>query len=82
LDVAVYGPLGKYFERTVDKWQKQHPAQHITLYELVELFGSAYLQSATPQNAISGFKKTGLLDGDIDVFSDIDFAPSKVTDRV
>jgi hypothetical protein len=81
LDVAVYGPLGKYFERTVDKWQKQHPAQHITLYELGELFGSAYLQSATPQNAISGFKKTGILDGDIDVFSDIDFAPSKVTDR-
>jgi hypothetical protein len=51
------------------------------VYELGELFGSAYLQSATPQNAISGFKKTGILDGDIDVFSDIDFAPSKVTDR-
>ncbi|XP_018560825.1 uncharacterized protein LOC108903210 [Anoplophora glabripennis] len=82
LDVAVYGPLGKYFERSVDKWQKQHPAQHITLYELGEIFASAYLQSATPQNAINGFKKSGITDGDIDVFSDIDFAPSLVTDKL
>ncbi|CAH1999837.1 unnamed protein product [Acanthoscelides obtectus] len=36
---------------------------------------------ATPQNAISGFKKTGILDGNIDVFSDLDFVPSQVTEK-
>ncbi|CAH1982823.1 unnamed protein product [Acanthoscelides obtectus] len=81
LDVAVYGPIGTYFEREVDKWQKQHPAQHITFYELGAILGSAYLQGATPQNEISGFKKTGILDGNIDVFSDLDFVPSQVTEK-
>lgn len=79
LDVSVYGPMGTYFERAVDKWQKQHPAQHITLYEIGAIFSTAYLQAATPQNAISGFKKTGILEGDIDIFSEVDFAPAEVT---
>lgn len=79
LDVSVYGPLSTYFERAIDKWQKQHPAQRVTLFEIGEIFGSAYLQSATPHNAISGFKKSGIFDGDINVFSDVDFSPADVT---
>lgn len=79
LDVSVYGPLGTYFERAIDKWQKKHPAQRVTLYEIGQIFGTAYLQAITPQNAINGFTKTGITDGDIDVFSDIDFAPADVT---
>lgn len=46
------------------------------LYELIEIFGSAYLQSGDPRNAISGLKKSGISHGEIDVFSDIDYAPS------
>ena len=80
LDVAVYGPFGKYFERALDKWQKAHPAQRVTFFDVGSIFTEAYLNSATPNNAISGFKKTGIANCDITVFTDLDFAPSLVTD--
>lgn len=80
LDVAVYGPFGKYFERALDKWQKAHPAQRVTFFDVGSIFAEAYLNSATPSNAISGFKKTGITNCDITVFTDLDFAPSIVTD--
>ncbi|KAJ8960935.1 hypothetical protein NQ318_020235 [Aromia moschata] len=73
LDVAVYGPFGKYFQNSIDKWQKTHASQH-------RYFARAYLKAAIPNNAIKGFKKTGISDCNIDVFTDVDFLPSDVTD--
>lgn len=80
LDVAVYGPFAKYFQVEIDKWQKTHPAQHVTFYEIGQIFAPAYLKAAVPNNAIKGFTKTGIADCNIDVFSDYDFLPADVTD--
>lgn len=80
LDVAVYGPFGKYFQYAIDKWQKAHPSQHVSFFDIGEIFCESYLKAATPANAISGFKKTGIADSDIDVFTDADFLPSQVTE--
>ncbi|KAJ8939480.1 hypothetical protein NQ318_022534 [Aromia moschata] len=80
LDVAVYGPFGKYFQNSIDKWQKTHASQHVTFFDIGEIFCEAYLKAAIPNNAIKGFKKTGISDCNIDVFTDVDFLPSDVTD--
>lgn len=80
LDVAVYGPFGKYFEFYIDRWQKAHPSQHVTFFDIGEIFSEAYLKAATPSNAISGFTKSGIANCDINVFTDLDFLPSQVTE--
>lgn len=80
LDVAVYGPFGKYFQNSIDKWQKSHASQHVTFFDIGEIFCDAYLRAAVPNNAIKGFQKTGITDCNIDVFSDVDFLPADVTE--
>lgn len=80
LDVSVYGPFGKYFQLSIDRWQKAHPSQHVSFFDIGEIFSEAYLKAATPANAISGFRKTGILDCNKDVFTDLDFMPSQVTE--
>lgn len=80
LDVSVYGPFGRYFQYAIDRWQKAHPSQHVTFFDIGEIFSEAYLKAATPANAISGFRKTGIIDCDIGVFTDLDFLPSQVTE--
>ncbi|CAH1974172.1 unnamed protein product [Acanthoscelides obtectus] len=52
LDVSVYGPFGTYFQNEIDKWQKAHPAQRVTLFDVGKMFNNAYLKAATPTNAI------------------------------
>lgn len=79
LDVSVYGPFGVYFEAEIDKWQKSHPAQHVTFFEIGRIFNNAYLKAATPSNAIKGFEKTGIAKCDMGVFTEADFLPADVT---
>lgn len=81
LDVSVFGPLKIFFEQTVDTWQKSHPGRHITQYDIGELFAKAYFRSASVENAVNGFLKTGIRNCDMNVFSDVDFAAAEVSER-
>lgn len=58
-----------------------HPAQRITIYDIAEIFGKAYVRTAAIDKAIKGFKTTGIVPIDPDVFSEEDYLPSEVTDR-
>lgn len=81
LDVAVYGPLKKYFEQEINTFQKSHPGRIVNQYDMAKLFGGAYVKSASVQNAVNGFKKPGIWPYDPNVFGDEDYAPSTMTDR-
>ena len=81
LDVAVYGPIKKYFEQEINTFQKSHPGRIINQYDIAKLFGGAYSKGASVQNAIQGFKKPGLWPYNPHVFGDEDYAPSSITDR-
>ncbi|XP_011859972.1 PREDICTED: uncharacterized protein LOC105557363 [Vollenhovia emeryi] len=81
LDVAVYGPIKKYFEQEVNVFQKNHPGWIINQYDIAKLFGRAYSKGASVQNAIQGFKKPGIWPYNPHVFNDEDYAPSSMTDR-
>lgn len=81
LDVAVYGPLKRYFEQELNTFQKSHPGRIVNQYDIAKLFSGAYVKSASVQNATSGFNRPGLWPYNPNVFGDEDFAPSMMTDR-
>ena len=81
LDRSVYGPFSNYFEKEIDKFQKEHPGRRIQMTDMGSLFGKAYSKACSVENAIMGFKKCGIAPFDANVFSDEDFAPASVTDR-
>lgn len=53
----------------------------VGINEIAKIFGEAYLQACVPLNAINGFKKTGIVPFNPDVFSEIGFVASEVTNK-
>lgn len=53
----------------------------ISQYDVASLVGKAYLNAATAQNTVQGFKSAGIWLTDRNVFTDADFLPSSLTDR-
>ena len=61
LDRSFFKPLKAAFNATCSTWLRQHPGRRITVDQLGELFNAAYLVAATVENAVSGFKCTGIV---------------------
>lgn len=78
LDVSVYGPLKKYFEIEVNTFQKAHPGRTIGQYDVAKIFTGAYLKAATPGNAISGFRASGIFPFNKHLIGDENFEPSEI----
>jgi DDE superfamily endonuclease len=81
LDLTFFGPLKTNYNRQADKWMLSNPGKRITDYELCEIFTPAYQQVASIDKAVKGFKCSGIMPYDPDVFSDEDFAPATVTEQ-
>lgn len=81
LDRCIYGPFKTYFEQEISTFQRSHVGRIISQYDVASLVGKAYLKAATAQNAVQGFKSTGIWPTDRNVFTDADFLPSSLTDR-
>lgn len=81
LDVAFMFPLNTYYEQETKKWLINNPGKAITIYQVGELFGNAFQRAATAQNAINGFKATGIYPYNPNVFPEELFKPAETTDR-
>lgn len=81
LDVGLNGPFKSYYNAAVDSWMLRNPGRPLTIYNVAECVGSAYLKAMTPVNIISAFKKCGIFPFDDCIFTEADFMPSTVTDR-
>ena len=81
LDKTCYGPFKTAINRSFDNWMRSNPGKTITIYEIPQLVTFAHNLSFTPGNITSGFSSTGIYPFNSDVFTDLDFAPSLVTDR-
>lgn len=81
LDVSFMAPLSAFYEQETKKWLIHHPGRYVTIYQVGKLFRSAFSRAATVQNAVNGFKKTGIYPFNRDVFPDYLFAPSETTEK-
>ena len=61
LDRTFFKPLKVAFDRACTSWMRAHPARRITIDKLGELFNIAYMKAATVENAVNGFKCTGIV---------------------
>ncbi|CAM1318676.1 Uncharacterised protein r2_g2668 [Pycnogonum litorale] len=80
LDVAFFGPFGKYYDDALRVWMRQHVGRPVTTWQVAEILNVAYGKAASVQNAVSGFRKSGLWALTMDIFQDSDFSPATLTD--
>lgn len=81
LDRSVYGPFKKFYFSSVDNWLASNPGKTVTIYDIPSLVKTAFPKAMTPNNIVAGFKTTGIMPFNPDVFQDADYLPSFVTDR-
>ena len=60
LDRAFFKALKSYFYKAVNTWQKQNVNRKVSRLQFGQLLSDAWGKSATPENAISGFRGTGI----------------------
>lgn len=74
-------PLSAYYEQEAKPWMRNHPGKVVTLYEVGQLFGSAFQRAASNETAVNAFKNTGRVPFNPRIFPDELFSPSETTDR-
>lgn len=60
LDVAVFGPLKKMWQKTVRQWRIDNDGKEITKADVPRILSGLIKDPAMPKNIISGFRVTGL----------------------
>lgn len=80
LDVSFFGPLSTFYNQAITAWLKNNPGRTVTAYQVAKLFREAYERSATMENAVSGFKQTGIHPFNANIFPEWMFAAAATTD--
>jgi len=73
LDCSIFKALKVAYITACCEWLHKHPAQRITVYEIGELFQIAYFKVANIENAIAGFRTSGIHPFNSSVLPDSDF---------
>ena len=61
LDVAVFGPLKKGWQKSVKEYERHNPDAILTQKSFAKVFLPSYYQYVTADNIIAGFQKCGLM---------------------
>lgn len=77
LDLSVYGPLKTYYNQAVEAWLLNNKGKTFDIYSVAEALGTAYPRAFTPNNVLSGFRKSGIFPFNEAVFTDDDYLCSK-----
>ena len=61
---------------------RENPVTTFSIYEIAQLAKQEFELAFTSRNILSGFQSTGIFPLNPDIFTDADFAPSAITDRL
>ena len=78
----MYGPLQKLYNNSCESWMYNNPGKAKTIYEIPEMVGCAYPESVTPAIIQSGFRIMGIHPFNENVFTDDEFLPPEISNRV
>ncbi|KAL0858974.1 hypothetical protein ABMA27_010833 [Loxostege sticticalis] len=81
VDRSVNGPLKKAVNSACDAWMRSHPGRTMTIYDIPSIVATAYPLALTQNNIQAGFRCTGIYPFNRNIFTELDFSPSFVTDR-
>lgn len=81
LDVSVYRSLKEGYNTATSSRTTAHSGQTITIYEIADLFNTAFERAMTPKNIKSGFRACRTFPLDPTIFTADDFLRCAVTDR-
>ncbi|XP_065651292.1 uncharacterized protein LOC136079481 [Hydra vulgaris] len=82
LDRSVYGPFKKAVYSTSDAWMRNNPGKTMTIHNIPSIVQTALPIAFTSTNIHAGFRCAGIYPYNRQVSTDLDFAPSFVTDRL
>ncbi|KAB0790630.1 hypothetical protein PPYR_14932 [Photinus pyralis] len=74
-------PVSTYYTENVQRWLQTHPGRAVTIAQVGELYGAAFMKAACVQTAVNGFKNTGIYPLNPQIFPDWMFEPSETTNR-
>lgn len=60
LDVGVFGPYQKAYDKAMNLWMRENPGKTVSIFEVAQFVNSAMTEAVTPKNIISGSKATGI----------------------
>lgn len=81
LDRSVFGPFKKAVNSSCDAWMRNNPGKTMVIYDIPSIVKLALPLALTQPNIVAGFVCTGICPFNRDIFTELDFAPSYVTDR-
>lgn len=83
LDVAFMKPFKTFYNQEIERWLSANDGRVVTQYEIAELMGNAFIRAATMNNAISGFRATGICPFNDTIFTEGDYlAEVQITDAI
>lgn len=83
LDRGVFGPFKTFYNTAMNNWMSisTNVGKPATIYDVAESVGRSFPLAFTPNNILTGFKKSGLYPLNEDIFPEHEFLSSYVTDR-
>lgn len=83
LDKTVFGPFKTFYNKAMNDWMNSpgNAGRPVTIYDVAEIAGTAYEIAFTIKNITSGFKSTGIVPLNSNIFDDDAFLAANVTDR-
>ena len=57
LDVGIFGPFKRFYNRACDAWMTSFPGQPLTIHYIAEPVGKAFSKAFCLKNIVSSFKK-------------------------